>query len=285
MRVCVLHLGTHKTGTTSIQTFLTSNGLALDRQGIYVPQAGRPRRLFGSEEIGHHNVAWELNGDQRFDPRAGTLTDLIDEVASCHHNAVVVSSEDFEYLHARPEALARFAAAFEAAGFSVFPLVYLRAQPRYAISLYHELLKHGLNASPESFVADLRQHGEFRFRNSWIFQFKYSRLLDALAAVFDRSRVIARPYVEGKPNSYLLHDVLSVFQRFGAPLDIGKLRLPSRLNRSSLPNNYEVPDLADLFEADNERVERTYGCGSIDVWQPAATSTGVIAQFFRQVAS
>jgi len=282
MRICVLHIGTHKTGTTSIQTFLTSNELALGRQGIYVPQAGRPRRLFGSDEIGHHNVAWELNGDPRFEPAAGTLADVVDEVAACRQNAVVVSSEDFEYLHAKPEALERIASAFKAVGFVVLPLVYLRAQTRYAISLYYELLRHGLTVSPENFIADIRQHGEFRFRDRWVFQFRYSVLLDAFAAVFDRSHVIARPYAEGKPKSYLLRDFLSVFKRFDVPLDFGKLRLPSRLNRSLPPRNYKAPDLAEVFQDDNAWIERTYDFGQISMRQPATNHIGAIAHFFRR---
>ena len=35
---CILHIGTEKTGTTSIQTFLRENRNALLRQGYYVPQ-------------------------------------------------------------------------------------------------------------------------------------------------------------------------------------------------------------------------------------------------------
>ena len=114
--MCVLHAGTHKTGTTSIQALLTQNAEILADEGIYVPRAGRARRFLGSDYVGHHNIAWELNGDARFDRGEGTLADLLVETAAVSQRVVVITSEDFEYLHANPQALRKLALAFDARG-------------------------------------------------------------------------------------------------------------------------------------------------------------------------
>ena len=72
-RTAFVHVGTHKTGTTSLQSMLAANAKILRAAGVLVPLAGRVER--GS--AGHHNVAWELLRDQRFDPRHGTLEALL----------------------------------------------------------------------------------------------------------------------------------------------------------------------------------------------------------------
>ena len=67
-----VHVGTHKTGTTSIQVFLRGHAAALRRQGLYVPTTGTI-----DPQSGHHNLAWELYADERFDRAFGGAEELI----------------------------------------------------------------------------------------------------------------------------------------------------------------------------------------------------------------
>jgi hypothetical protein len=86
-RRLVVHIGLHKTGTTSIQRSLAADRAALMQQGIYIPRVGTlPRR-------GHHNLGWQLNGDPRFSPKLGTLNDLIAELESITAPTIVISTE------------------------------------------------------------------------------------------------------------------------------------------------------------------------------------------------
>lgn len=208
--------------------------------------------------VGHHNVAWELNDDPRFDQREGALVDLAAELAQCRSEIAIVSSEDFEYLHARPHALTRIKQALKAAGFDVFPLVYLRSRREYAISLYAELLKHGLTCSIGEFFDTILEQGAIRFRDRWIFQFRYSVLLDPLVDVFGRERTMVRRYVSSKNDAYLAYDVLAVFRRFGSSATIGEIRIPPRLNRSPPIRTPRIPDFATHFAQDIAEVERAY---------------------------
>ena len=63
-RIAVMHIGSHKTGTASLQSMIARNETYFADQGLFYPAVGQ----VGD---GHHNLAWELNGDERYDPRSG----------------------------------------------------------------------------------------------------------------------------------------------------------------------------------------------------------------------
>jgi hypothetical protein len=186
---CFLHVGTHKTGTTSVQNFLMVNDGILADAGLYVPRAGRAETMGG-----HHNLAWELNEDSRFDAAHGSFADVLDEIARKRAPRVCLTSEDFEYVHARPRALATVADGLRAIGYQALVVVYLRPQADYAESLYGELVRHGLADPFETFLATIIANGEFRFSERWCFAFDYERLLDNFAQIFGLRSIIARRY-------------------------------------------------------------------------------------------
>jgi len=94
---CVVHAGTHKTGTTAIQRFLAGNRERLARAGLYYPVTG----LLSAQLPGHHNAAFEVTGDPRFDRAGGTLDDVLDELARVRPANACISSEGFAHLHVK----------------------------------------------------------------------------------------------------------------------------------------------------------------------------------------
>lgn len=89
----IIHIGTHKTGSTSIQDFLYANNVALKDMGILYPVKGI------TKWNGHHPIAWQLGvehpyRDENLDVR-GHLETLLMEY---DFDKVVISSEDFEFL-------------------------------------------------------------------------------------------------------------------------------------------------------------------------------------------
>ena len=191
-RTCYLHAGTHKTGTTAIQRFLAENEAALARGGTWYPRAARTSAAFP----GHHNLVYELLGDPLFDPRAGTLADVVAELAAAGAPRACLSSENFEWLHVRPGALRALRDALAALGYRPVVVLALREQADYAESLYAELTKHGSALAFDDFVAAIVQDGVVRFNEGgrWVFRFEYAPLVDAFAAVFGRENVVVRPY-------------------------------------------------------------------------------------------
>ncbi len=274
-RVAYIHAGTHKTGTTSVQAMLGANAKALRAAGVLVPLAGRIDR----RHAGHHNLAWELGRDARFDPRFGNLAAVLREIAGAGEPAVCISSEDFELLHANAAALERLRDGLLALGYLPKIVLYVRPQADYIESLYAELVKAwnvGFTEYFESVIAD------GRFGPSLL---DYERLTDAFARTFGRENVIVRTYRASARGDELPREFIELIAPGALPGR--RLTLPPRLNRMATfkdvvamrasqlrcETHYAIPagqrfdplDLIDIarvilrFSESNERVERRYG--------------------------
>ena len=151
-RSVLLHAGTHKTGTTSLQALFTQHRGALRARGILYPTSGV---LPNDYEVDiHTNIAWELMGHNSFDPAIGTLDDLIAEVASSDCEKVLLSSEEFSRLFDKPARMRLLKDAFEDLGFTPTVALVFRDVAEYADSMFITLVGHGLTVS----------HGEFAWR-------------------------------------------------------------------------------------------------------------------------
>jgi hypothetical protein len=184
-----LHAGLHKTGTTAIQTALAASADRLRQDGLLYPSVGRPR--MAGAECGHHNLAWELAGDRRFDPAFGTLDEAFAECAAFPGDAIL-SSEDFESVLGSPRGLRRLAGDRRLRGIDLVGVIYLRDQVSYAEALFCELLRHGMHQDATAFCDAILRHGQFRFRD-WIYHFDYHAMLRQLSSVRGM-RVEVRPY-------------------------------------------------------------------------------------------
>lgn len=90
MKTLYLHVGMHKTGSTSIQHALNKERDRLIGQGVYFPLTATM-----DNTRAHQNIAWELNKHGRFEPEVGTLADLHGELAQHRPDKVILSSEGF----------------------------------------------------------------------------------------------------------------------------------------------------------------------------------------------
>lgn len=187
-----LHIGTHKTGTTSLQIILANNEEKLASHGVYVPKTGRNSLL-----PGHHNLAWELNDDERFDPSAGNIQALREELSNVFQPRVILSSEDFEYLYCREDRLGLLKSLADSLGRDIYAVVCFRDWAGYANSLYAELAKHGLTKSVEYFVNEIVVSGEFVFNENWRFCFDYPKIVAGFQKVFGADRVLWYSYRRG----------------------------------------------------------------------------------------
>jgi len=137
VRKCFIHVGTHKTGTTSIQHLLSRNSSALRERGYFYPQAGRPDLLSG-----HHNLAWEISGDHRFRNNYGSIDDLIREV-KYRSDHIILSSEDFVCALDNKAKFSDFILLLQSSGFLVTVTLYVRNQIDYLPRAYLTFLESG----------------------------------------------------------------------------------------------------------------------------------------------
>ncbi len=173
----VLHIGTHKTGSTALQTFCAANRDALADQGVLYPS--HPIRW-----AGHHQLAWSLGVAHPYaeDIPAEELYDgVFAEAAERGCHTLLLSSEDFEFL---PDpAVVRSALGDR----RVQVVVYLRRQDDYLVSEYNQHVRMYLTRFTKTI-------GQFYVENDFVPRFDYERLLGKWAGAFGRESVEPRSY-------------------------------------------------------------------------------------------
>jgi hypothetical protein len=254
-RIAVMHIGTHKTGTTSLQTMIARNETHFVDQGLFYPTVGR----VGD---GHHNLAWELNGDERYDPAVGSFADLTSELRQTEPRAVLLSSEGFEYLHLRPENLRNFRRRLTRLGYKTHVVVVLRQPSDYLESLYFELRKHGLEEEFDGFLARALAEGGVVFRG-WDFRVNYKQLVQSFAAVFGRRAVHVLRYDPIDSVAPLLDacgrlltlplSPIAGWERFNRRLSVVGASTGGPSDRDGLPSaKAEVQSLTPLTEVERD---------------------------------
>lgn len=258
-RPCYVHIGTHKTGTTSLQSLLALNALELSFAGLYVPRAGRISPM----HAGHHSIAWELLGTPRSEAYRGMLHALTSELHWRGEAAACISSEEFEFLAPLPDALERLRSGIRASGFEPHFVVYLRSQAEYSRSLVAELRKNDPELTLEAFCDGVLEQGEFAGS-----VLDYHRLLAGFADVVGDDRIIVRRYREHTLDERdLLRDFLGVV----APrADETRLTWPERLNAA--PPILAPPPLAAATIA---RFQARFGPGNTRVAERFGVSVPV----------
>ena len=248
-RRCFIHIGTHKTGTTSLQDTLTRNAGLLADAGILVAQTGRPIELAGSPFIGNQNLAWQLIADRRFDPAYGTLAVLERELSQSPCADAIVTSEDFVLAYDRPEQLDSLRDTCLQAGYVPKIVVYLRDQARYAQSLYAMFVVRGkLPISFDRFCDHIFSLGQIGWADCR-FPFDYNEFLDPFARCFGEDNLVTRAYCSGPARSSIARDFVSLLG-ISPALEAGDLIAETRLN--------EAGTLIEVMGALHESVSATH---------------------------
>ena len=202
-KTCIIHIGTHKTGTTSLQVFLEQNRAALEQAGLSLPRAGRP----AISPTGNHEIAWDL----LVAGKSAALPLLTSELRANPVDAALLTSEDLCLLYARPNTLEMLAEAVRAAGYVPKIVVYVRAQAAYAESMYVERIKHDYIRRLGDYIDQILRSGMYVPDSSPIhIEFRYPRLLEPFVEVFGREHVVVRPYEPGRGSAHIFNDFFQV---------------------------------------------------------------------------
>ncbi len=134
---CFLHIGAHKSGSTTIQAFLRRNRRKLRSLGYHVPQAG-----VQGAGAAHHHLAYEFAGSANFDRAHGGWADLIEEVKSLAGEHLILSSEAFERPMAKPHRADDLRRRLADVGYGLKVILYLREQDAYMNSAFATQVRH-----------------------------------------------------------------------------------------------------------------------------------------------
>jgi hypothetical protein len=205
-----LHVGAHRTGTTSIQSFMAQNFGMLQQKGVFHPFAvprhvGLINKIFnGTKTV--REICEDINA--RADSKPHTI------------HTVVLSDED---ICTRPDlsALGELSEYFEVA-----VVLMMRRQDLWLESWYHQNIKWQWNEDLAHLPFDA-----FLTRRDDFFWIHYDRTVQAFESLFGAGRVICLPFeTQQMPQG----PVMAFCDAIGLS-DFEMLKMPDALNRSLSP--------------------------------------------------
>jgi hypothetical protein len=177
-RICYIHIGPHKTGTTSIQWFLKENRAELLKHGYLVPESGN---IHG----GHHPLVRQLCGRAVPQHQREAAARFARAIKDTKCEAVVISSETLDHLLQYEDCARQFFGRIEELNLEPKLVFFPRNQSQLLNSRYTEVIKALHRSEPfEAFVLAEIRHPSFRYAH-----------LIALANAFC-SKLIAQPFTE-----------------------------------------------------------------------------------------
>ncbi|MBV9692997.1 MAG: hypothetical protein JO261_04790 [Alphaproteobacteria bacterium] len=213
----ILHIGTHKTGTSALQAFLASQSQRLCGLSIRYVQAGREGRK------AHHPLGWGIRGRRGYKP--DVWEPLRRELKSDTTPVKLISSEGLWFTDP--------AAVREQLGDTPVDRVvlYLRRQDKYLQSLYKQTVAGGREMAFDEW------REEFHFRGN------YLSVVSKWASVFGKDAIVIRPYERSGRTIDVVEDFLGVLG-----IDIKQVFPKRRMGRN---NPSPRRELLELFRAFN----------------------------------
>ncbi|MDO6746285.1 hypothetical protein [Gilvimarinus sp. 1_MG-2023] len=226
----VLHIGTEKTGSSSIQHFLSKNRVALAEEGVVYPRftglhggsqwgvvAAVQKKPWNSEIgtlLGIHDAA---GADAYRQQLVKAIDDELLACSGCH--TLIFSSEHFHSRLKKPARLRELKSWLSRWSDNVQVVVYFRRQDRVAISHYSTKLKTG-NSEPPVFPPIID--------DSLPYYYDYERIYANWTQVFGEKSVQAGIF---SPKHLTGGDLLTDFCERVGLTETGKIR-PAKINES-----------------------------------------------------
>jgi hypothetical protein len=184
----VLHIGTEKTGTTSIQHFMSNNRQALLAHGVLYPHIGQRKDAHFDLVNSLHPL--DNNGKymEFLAPVSDTSLYLWDKLAECikaHPDKTIVISAEHFSSRLRAKALAFMRDFFKQHDIEPEIIIYLRPQADYIESSYSTEIKAG---SPKVFPKVMEQY------QSQPLRYDYKKLVDLWSGFFGKKALKLIPY-------------------------------------------------------------------------------------------
>jgi len=136
-RRLILHIGTDKTGSTTLQRFFFAHRQALSERGILYPQSPQPidwKHEYLSRSLNRHRH--NDNGSERM-----TLDDLAGVIRQAPEDVILLSAESFRMLSHQPAALDEIQRFAQRLSLETDVVVFVRPQPSLLNARYAQWTK------------------------------------------------------------------------------------------------------------------------------------------------
>lgn len=177
----LVHIGPHKTGTTSVQAAMFAARAAMSSQGVRY--AGRTRHPASAVLAAIGRGQPGPGGGPP--PPIGLWKDLVRDVTGARESRVVVSSEFFS--DAGPEAIDRILAALDV--HRVHVVVSLRPLPLILASQWQQYVQAGMRASYDRWLHAMLDEEETTLSPTFWVRHRHDRLIQRWADAVGRDRV------------------------------------------------------------------------------------------------
>lgn len=184
---CIIHIGTEKTGTSSIQQFLEHNKLSLVKEGVFYPSLGGGGSQWELMAVAHPHPWNDVSLSRQLGIKVtedlstykAQLTDDLDKQFSAVRRCetLVVSSEHFHSRLQDVKSVARLKDFLDRWCRSYRIVVYFRRQDRVAVSFNSTRVKSGATNPKAGLPATIERIPRY---------YHYDRIFDDWARVFGR---------------------------------------------------------------------------------------------------
>lgn len=241
-----MHIGPHKTGSTSIQIFFNCQKSFICNAGVHYPTEWN---LSGA----HHSLRTAITNREKSSIKnaLSSWSELSDQNGI---DSVFISSEDFEYLS--HDDLSFFAGLASNAGFEISSYMFVRPQSDLIESQYSQHIREGFDPGDfESFTQKCLQHAKF---------LRLHTIAETYAKVFG-SRCFLFPYYNEKHNP---QNALSIICE--------AIKMPPPVNHSNYSFNAKLT-------AAQLAVVRAVISSRKDLLSPAVKNGSSFAQAIKQI--
>ena len=228
MKTLYLHIGTHKTATTSLQLFLKDNNEVLKSKGYIYPDfpfkypyihEHRNGLFLGNLYIGMDGERDEEREKRYFSEGLNIVHDIFRT-----YDNIVISNERMwlNFFRGKAYILKKLVEDSKKHGYRIVMIIYLRRQDQFIESYWNELIKSNFNESRtlEEYVHDFKR-------------LNYYKILDTFAGLIGEENLIVRRFQGLDPANGIMSDFL---QQIGLTLT-DEYAIPDEQFNSGLSGN------------------------------------------------
>ncbi|MCR5102167.1 MAG: hypothetical protein K6B41_12490 [Butyrivibrio sp.] len=199
MSTLYLHIGMPKTGTTSLQHFLTDNRYRLRRQDLEVPQFGLDQKGAGPGRNAHWMTAYY--DDEK---NCNDCYTLLGKRLKKYGRVVITDEGIYNDLFDKPDMISRLKKKTDEFGADLKIIMYVRRQDNYIYSAWSQRAKMRYTETLDDLLG----------RESYYKRMDYLDILNRISNIVGDENIIVRVYESGKfegNGNSIFSDFLKIF--------------------------------------------------------------------------